>query len=292
MLDFLISNNPIIQLYIFVMTNEKGTKFTLDGQTVYARSGETVLSVAKRHGIQIPSLCHHESVLPSGACRLCLVEACWGKRSKLVTSCIYIPWEKDVILTNSERVRKTRSLIIELLIGRCPDVKILQKLAEEYGVTECRFQAKTVTADIEHCILCGLCVRVCDEVVGQNAINYANRGIKRVITTPFDDQAEECIGCGACVFVCPTGALHYEDIDGERVMKELHTRMPLLNCKVCDRPFATEKQIAKCRDRLKLPQDLAETCPKCRGTEFRELLANCLTSNKNEKTTINASKEK
>lgn len=263
-----------------MMTNEKGTEFTLDGQSVTAKPDETVLSVANRHGIDIPNLCHHETVTPYGACRLCLVEVFWGKRSKLVTSCIYMPSEDDVIETDNERVRRARRMILELLLARCPEVEIIRKLAKEYGIEEPMFLADADATTGERCILCGLCVRVCDEVIGQNAINYANRGIKRVITTPFDDQAEECIGCGACVFVCPTGALHYEDIDGERVMKELHTRMPLLNCRVCERPFATEKQIAKCRDRLKLPQDLAETCPECRGTEFRELLAKCLTPKK------------
>jgi len=255
---------------------DKTIQFTMDGRSVPARAGETVLSVAKRHGIDIPSLCHHQSVTPYGACRLCLVEVFWGKRSKLVTSCIYMPFENDVIETNNERVRRARRLVLELLLARCPEVEIIRNLGRDYGIKECRFRAETDTATAERCILCGLCVRVCDEVVGRQAISYANRGKERVITTPFADQAEECIGCGACVFVCPAGALHYEDIDGERIMKELNTRMPLFKCRACGQPFATEKQIAGVRERLNIEDELAETCPRCRGSEFRGIMEEVL----------------
>lgn len=250
------------------MSDEKDIEFSLDGQPVRARPGETVLSVAKRHGIRIPALCHHESVSAYGACRLCVVEVFWGKRSKLVTSCIYMPYENDRVETDNERVRRTRRMVLELLLARCPNVEVIRDLAREYGVDAARFRTNGA-ADTERCILCGLCVRVCGEVVGQHAISYANRGMERVITTPFADQAEECVGCGACVFVCPTDALHYEDIDGQRIMKELKTTLPLLKCRVCGRPFATEKQVARIRERLNLPDELAETCPSCRGSEFR-----------------------
>jgi len=257
------------------MSDEKDIEFSIDGQPVRARPGETVLSVAKRHGIHIPALCHHESVSAYGACRLCVVEVFWGKRSKLVTSCIYTPYENDRVETNNERVRRTRRMILELLLARCPEVEVIRDLAREYGVDAPRFRTDGA-ADTERCVLCGLCVRVCGEVVGQHAISYANRGMERVITTPFADQAEECVGCGACVFVCPTDALHYEDIDGQRVMKELKTTLPLLKCRVCGRPFATEKQVARIRERLNLPDGLAETCPSCRGSEFRGVMEQTL----------------
>ena len=81
----------------YKQAENKEIKFSLDGQTVVAKPGETVFSVAKRYGIEIPALCHHEAVAPYGACRLCVVEAFWGKRSKLVTSCIYTPWEDERI---------------------------------------------------------------------------------------------------------------------------------------------------------------------------------------------------
>jgi len=253
------------------------TEFTLDGRTVRANKGETVLSVARRHGIEIPALCHHDAVAPYGACRLCLVEAFWGKRSKLVTSCIYMPWADERIETNTERVRRARKTVLELLLARCPDAEVIRDLAREYGVEESRFPSKRAASGPERCILCGLCVRVCAEAVGQNAIGYASRGTDRAIATPFGAQAEQCIGCGACVFVCPTGALSYEDVDGERIMKELNTRVPLVECIACGARFATEAQVEKIRQRLKLPDELARTCPRCRGQEFRGVMEKCLT---------------
>jgi len=260
------------------MPEEARIKFTLDGREVHAAPGETVLGVAKRYGIEIPALCHHEALTPYGACRLCVVEAFWGKRSKLVTSCIYTPWEDERIETNTERVRRTRKMILELLLARCPEVELIQDLAREYGVEQARFRSHGVDVSHERCILCGLCVRVCAEAVGQSAIGYANRGSERVISTPFGKNADECIGCGACVFVCPTDALHYEDIDGKRIMKELKTAVPMVSCRVCGDYFAAVDQVAKVRERLKLSDELAETCPRCRGAEFRKTLEKYLFS--------------
>jgi NADH dehydrogenase/NADH:ubiquinone oxidoreductase subunit G len=253
-------------------------RFTLDGKSVEARPGETVLNVAKREGVDIPTLCHHDAVSPYGACRLCVVEVFWGKRSKMVTSCIYTPYEDDAVKTNTERVRRTRSMVLELLLARCPGVEVLQNLGREYGVEKPRFRARkdSESSATERCILCGLCVRVCDEVVGQHAIGYASRGVERAVCTPYRDQSEECIGCGACVFICPTQALHYEDIGGQRRMVELNTSLPLVACRVCGRPFATEKQIAKVRERLAIPEGMAETCPSCRSVEFQETMCQAL----------------
>lgn len=242
----------------------------LNAQTVVAAPGETVLSVAKRHGVEIPALCNNDAITPYGACRLCVVEAFWGKRSKLVTSCIYMPWEDERIETDSERVRRSRKITLELLLARCPNSKAIRDLAGAYGIEQTRFRAKCGADD--NCILCGLCVRVCAEVIGQNAIGYANRGSERHIATPFGKNSEECIGCGACVFVCPTDALHYEDIEGVRRFKELNTQVPMAQCRVCGEPFAAAKQIAGMQEKLKLPEELAFTCPRCRGSEFRETL--------------------
>jgi len=149
---------------------------------------------------------------------------------------------------------------------------VIRDLAAEYGVGRPRLPQRDDVAGPADCILCGLCVRVCDEVVGQSAIGYVGRGSERAISTPFGKAAEECVGCGACVFVCPTGALHYEDIDGVRIMKELGTELPLVKCRECGRHFATAKQIEKVKRRLNIPQEVAETCPSCRGTIFAGVL--------------------
>ncbi|HUT24651.1 MAG TPA: 2Fe-2S iron-sulfur cluster-binding protein [Sumerlaeia bacterium] len=257
------------------MTEGEDTPFTLNGKPAVAHPGETVLSVAKRHGIHIPTLCHHDAVAPYGACRLCVVEVSWGKRSKIVTSCIYMPYENDSVETDSARVRRVRAMVLELLWSRHPEVEALRDLAGEYGVEEPRFGADPSEAP-NRCILCGMCVRVCAEVVGQHAIGYARRGSERRISTPYGDAAEECIGCAACVFICPTGALHYEDVGGLRLMKELQTEIPLASCRSCGEPFATEQQIARVQERLNLPKEVAETCPRCRGTQHRRAMEKVL----------------
>jgi len=258
------------------MLASQEVSFTLNGEPVWARTGETVLAVAKRHGIHIPTLCHHEAVAPYGACRLCTVEVFWGKRSKLVTSCIYLPYENERVETDNERVRRARRMILELLLARCPEVKVIQDLGREYDLEASRFQAGERDSRSERCILCGLCVRVCAEVVRRHAIGFANRGVERIVATPFDSSPEECIGCGACVFVCPTGALHYEDLNGERVIAELKVRIPLVKCRACGTPFATEEHIAGIQQRLRIPQELAEVCPMCRGVEHRNVMEKVL----------------
>lgn len=256
-------------------SGDQEVSFTMDGRPATARPGETVLSVAKRLGIAIPTLCHHDALTPYGACRLCVVEVFWGKRSKLVTSCIYIPYENDAVVTDNERVRRTRRLVLELLSARCPTVKVIRDMAREYGVETPRFAGEG-TPSRERCILCGLCARVCAEVVGCHAISYASRGMDRIVTTPFDDQSPECIACGACVFICPTGALHYEDVDGNRVFKELNTSVPMRLCRACGRPFAPEKLIARVQECLNMPEEMAATCASCRTGHVTDVVEQAL----------------
>ena len=165
---------------------------------------------------------------------------------------------------------------LELLRARCPESEKIRQLADEYEVETPRFRQPALELAAERCILCGLCVRVCDEMVGQHALGYAGRGSERAITVPFGEQAEECIGCAACVFVCPTGALQYEDLAGERIMTELHTRVPLVACRVCGDHFATAKQVLAMQERLNLPPEIARTCPRCRTSEFTEVLDRAL----------------
>jgi NADH dehydrogenase/NADH:ubiquinone oxidoreductase subunit G len=259
------------------MTEEsKIFSFTINGKLVCAKPGETVMNIAVKNGITIPGLCHHESVSSYGACRLCVVEVFWGKKSKIVASCVYFPSPDDVVETNNKRVRFARRMIIELLLARCPGVEVIQNLAREYDVEQVRFAKTSGSKNEQRCILCGLCVRVCDEVIGRHAISYANRGADRMVTTPFDDQSDDCIGCGACVFVCPTKALHYEDIEGKRILAELHTQVPLVKCRLCGNAFASQKQIDVMIERLKIAREMAETCPKCRSSSFGETMAQVL----------------
>lgn len=179
-------------------------KFKINDTAVEAQPGWTVLETARHYGIDIPTLCYHESVLPSGACRLCVVELKDGDWSKIVISCMYPVAEGINIYTDTERVHNVRRWILEMLLSQCPAAKEIKELAAQYGVTQTRFQ---ITDPNEDCIMCGLCVRVCEEVVGANAISTVGRGAHKKIAAPFMQPTDACVACGSCLTVCPTGAM-------------------------------------------------------------------------------------
>jgi heterodisulfide reductase subunit A len=181
----------------------------IDGQSIQVEKETTILEAAQRLGIYVPTLCHHPALEPYGACRLCTVEITAGGRSRLVTACNYpIRWEMEV-QTASDKVVKGRKLLAELLLARCPNAPEVQQLAASLGVTEARFEPGVGD---ELCSLCGLCVRLCREIIGQSAISFVGRGVDRQVGTPFLKFSDDCIACGACAFICPTGAIKLEDI--------------------------------------------------------------------------------
>jgi heterodisulfide reductase subunit A len=189
--------------------------FMIDGQPYQAEEGKTILEVARRAGVKIPTLCYHPALEPYGACRLCTVEVQWGRRSSLETACTYPVREGIEVKTMSPAVVKARKMILELLLARCPNVPVIQDLALEYGLEKSRFKSDDPN---ENCIMCGLCVRACNELVGTGAINFSDRGVKRVVGPPFLQKTRTCIGCGACAIVCPTGAI--EIVDEEKAIYE------------------------------------------------------------------------
>jgi NADH dehydrogenase/NADH:ubiquinone oxidoreductase subunit G len=194
---------------------------TVDGKEIAVSAGQTILeAVARRPGIgDIPPLCYHPAVKPYGACRLCTVEVSedGGSKFKFVAACLYPVKHGLVVRTDTERVRQLRKGIIELLLARCPNVKRIQELAKEYGVDKPKF----VLGD-QDCILCGLCVRACQEIIGKSAISLVNRGIYREVAAPFYayEVGEECVGCGDCAFVCPTGAIEM-GTDGKPILPKV-----------------------------------------------------------------------
>jgi predicted molibdopterin-dependent oxidoreductase YjgC len=197
---------------------------TIDGKKVYAKPGSTILEAARENGIYIPTLCDLRDLLPYGGCRVCLVEV--EKIPRLLAACVSPATEKMVVRTMSEKIFQARKLNLELILsehsidcitceksGQCE----LQDLAYEYQVSDIRFKGERkshpvdstnpfVERNLNLCILCGRCVRICDEVQGVHAIDFQERGFNTRIGTAFN-RPLNCEFCGQCIAACPTGAL-------------------------------------------------------------------------------------
>ena len=162
-------------------------KLTIDGKPVEAKEGQNLLDVAREAGIFVPALCYHPAVTSYGACRLCLVEVRQGNRTRIVTSCCYNVREGLAVSTTSDKVVKARRGVMELLLARAPESEPLKEMAKLLGVKAGRLP--TVTQSQRDCILCGLCVNVCREIIGASAISFVNRGVNRIVAAPFTDAA-------------------------------------------------------------------------------------------------------
>jgi iron-only hydrogenase group A len=200
----------------------------VNNKKIKAEKGETILSALNRNGIIIPTLCRMKEFTPTGACRMCVVEV--EGHERLVTACSHpvVEWMK--IKTHSPRVITARKTIVELLLSNHPDDCLycdknlnceLQRLSEELNIRERRIRAKkikprldqsspAIVRELSKCILCGRCVRVCEEVITSTSLDFINRGGATHVGPAMDRDFNfsSCIHCGQCVLVCPTGALH------------------------------------------------------------------------------------
>jgi bidirectional [NiFe] hydrogenase diaphorase subunit len=174
----------------------------IDDREVKATEAMTVLEAARGAGIMIPTLCNHENMESYGACRICIVEAEISGRSRLVAACVFPVQKNMVVRTRSEKVDRTRKVLLEEMLAHAPDSEELHKLAEEYGADKDRFEKES-----SFCILCGLCVRYCAEVKKMDAIGFVDRGAKREIAFIPEIAAAECWNCKECFPLCPTSAL-------------------------------------------------------------------------------------
>ena len=199
---------------------------TINGKKVEFTDEKNVLSIIRKAGIDIPTLCYHSELSTFGACRLCTVE---DDRGRLFASCSEEPRDGMVIYTHTERLRKHRKLIVELLLAaHCRDCTTcvksgeckLQELAHSMGVLKVRYDnynevrpvdysSPAIVRDPNKCILCGNCVRVCSELQGLGVLGFANRGTEATVTPAFEKKlsATDCVSCGQCRVFCPTGAL-------------------------------------------------------------------------------------
>ncbi|MFH1570329.1 MAG: NADH-dependent [FeFe] hydrogenase, group A6 [Gemmatimonadota bacterium] len=202
-------------------------KIEVNGRQIAAEEGETILAALGRAGVKVPTLCHMPGLFPTGACRMCVVEVAGA--STLVPSCSFPVAAGMKIQTHSSRAVEARKTIVELLLANHPDDCLycernhtceLQQLAVDLGLEERHFRgarghakldvsSPSISRDPDKCILCGKCVRTCEEVQGVAAIDFVGRGSRTRIGTAFDAglNLSSCVNCGQCVMACPTGAL-------------------------------------------------------------------------------------
>lgn len=187
-------------------------KILVDNKEVEVVKNSYLLQVLQKEGIEIPTLCHHKDLTPNGTCRLCIVEIEKNNKKKLVTSCNYPVSESIKVETKCQKVIKHRKNLMEMYLGRWPNVPIIQQLAKKCGASDKeKYKSELTDENPKACVLCGHCVKACEEFIQEKIIDFAGRGIKRHITMPFGEVDPHCIGCTSCAFVCPTGAIEIID---------------------------------------------------------------------------------
>jgi NADH dehydrogenase/NADH:ubiquinone oxidoreductase subunit G len=244
---------------------------TIDGVKVEVKTEATILDAAQKAGIWIPTLCYNPSLSNLATCRLCMVEVDRGDWRQLVTACNY-PVRRDItVYVSSEKAVRARRGVMELMLARAPDCEQLKELARRMGFEGTPYPK--VTESQRNCILCGLCVSVCEEVIGSSAIGFTGRGVDRTVATPFRLASEDCIACGACAVVCPVGTIQvriHEDTS-EAEISPFKSRAKLLVCEECGARMVTEpvgEQTLGMLNRIKINwqdfRERARLCPECR----------------------------
>jgi NADH dehydrogenase/NADH:ubiquinone oxidoreductase subunit G len=248
------------------------TELTIDGKNIQADKGSTILKAAKENGIEIPALCYHEGLSPLANCRLCVVEVTQKGRTRVVTSCNYQVEEGMKVETKTDNLIAIRKMIVELLMGRSPNVKIVRELAQEVGIDKPRF-----TLENEKCILCGMCVHVCSEYIGASAITFSSHGTKKSVSAPLYMSAKDCIGCGACVEICPAQCITMKDVNdartyysgkqeeigSARLIHNWNARVAWKKCETCGNPFPPPSTKAYLEKGEQLPKGFFDICEKC-----------------------------
>lgn len=234
----------------------------VNGQPVAVPEDTVLLEAVRTRGVDLPTLCYHEALAPYGACRLCMV-AITSPRKAIVASCVYPVEEGLVIETHAPEAIAARRLTLEFLLGRCPQSGVIREMAAMEGVTSSRFGHPPSEQTDELCMLCGLCVRVCRDVIGAAAISFIGRGMERRVGTPFGVHSDACIGCGACAEICPTGAIKIEDRGNKRILHTWNTTVELHACPQCGR-FFTPEPMSFLKERFPEIKDLWGLCPQCR----------------------------
>jgi NADH dehydrogenase/NADH:ubiquinone oxidoreductase subunit G len=230
----------------------------IDGQKVKAEKGATLLESARNLKIDIPTLCYHKDLSPFGACRLCMVEVKSNGKWKLTTSCTTPAEEGMEIKTTSEKVKESRKFAAAMLYYKYPGDRTVREIARKLGIAADHGKEST-----DECVLCGLCVRACREIVEVSALNFEDRGLDRNVEEPkIEFNPSACIGCGSCAFVCPTAYVKMADTGKTRTIWNKVFKMA--KCQVCGRSFAPEEQLEYISKKTGVPMSKLLVCTSCR----------------------------
>lgn len=254
------------------------TTITIDGHSLVADPGQTVLETARAAGIAVPTLCYHHALGPYGTCRLCIVEAEGPSlRHTITTSCNLMPADGLMVETATPRIQAMRKTILELMLSGTKPSPELHSRSAEAGIFENKF-SRGSRINTDPCILCGLCVRVCRETVRANALAFNVTGTNRnKVAETVVMTKERCIGCGTCAAVCPVGAIRLDDKGALRriiLYGKTANRLPLVSCNLCGKPFTTAQFILSVLSRIDgaLKHDIGHVCPDCGRSRFATAL--------------------
>ena len=231
----------------------------IDGREYQTETGLSVLEVARRHDISIPTLCYHPSLRPSGSCRLCAVEVPGRATGRQITMLACVLKVKDglEVNTQTDAVNRARTRAFRNLLQMAPQAKRIIALATSYGIDP--------GPPPDGCIRCRLCIRVCKEIVGPGALKMEKRGGLNYVA-PIQGR---CIGCGTCANICPTNVILVDDEEGVRtitIRDEIIGRHPLERCEGCGKLFATPKFLDHIHQRTAVHTDVKsphQYCPTC-----------------------------
>jgi len=250
-------------------------KTVIDGREVTVQRDRWALDVAREMGISIPTLCNHPALTPYGACRLCVVQVTKGKWTWLTTSCDLPIREGLSISTDAPAVVEARKMALEMLWTQAPDAKEIRDLARQMGVEKPRFDNRL---EDNKCILCGLCVRVCEKILGDSAIHFSHRGAERDVTTPFGEPSETCIGCRACEMICPTGHI-VSRLEGSALnISTWNTELEMVRCHQCGCVLMPVKELEFIRARMPEHLQPEQLCQACRRQKTAKQLSDISTT--------------
>lgn len=241
----------------------------INGRIVQAKEGEYLLSILRKEKIEVPTLCHHGAVEPSGACRMCIVEVTkpeWNGWSDYVTSCLYPAVDGLIINTHSSKVIELRKSIIDLYLARHPKSPEIKEMAAQFGVIQTQFET---VVDGDNCILCGLCTRICD-TMGFSAISTVGRGHGKEVAPPLDMQPPDCVGCLSCAKNCPTNFIEYAFKSGKVTI--WNKKFDLLKCSECKKETITKEFAEYLSENRNIPFEYFEKCDECRRRELTKTM--------------------